>query len=53
MKYLLWILQILFVFTGVVKLILPVEEMTSQMPVPLPGFLLRFVVVAPLPGRRG
>jgi len=57
MKYVLWILQILlallFVFAGVVKLVLPGEQMTSQMPVPLPVLLLRFVAVAELAGAAG
>jgi uncharacterized membrane protein YphA (DoxX/SURF4 family) len=57
MKYVLWVLQILlallFVFAGVVKLVLPGEQMTSQMPVPLPIFLLRFVAVAELTGAGG
>ena len=57
MKYALWVLQILlallFVFTGVVKLVMPGEQMTSQMPVPLPVSLLRFVAVAELAGAAG
>jgi uncharacterized membrane protein YphA (DoxX/SURF4 family) len=57
MKYALWVLQILlallFVFAGVVKLVLPGEQMASQMPVPLPVFLLRFVAVAELAGAAG
>ena len=57
MKYLLWILQVLlallFVFAGVVKLVMPAEQMTSQMPVPVPVPLLRFVAVAELTGAAG
>jgi len=57
MKYALWALQILlallFVFAGVVKLVLPGEQMASQMPVPIPVSLLRFVAVAELAGAAG
>jgi uncharacterized membrane protein YphA (DoxX/SURF4 family) len=53
----LWIVQgllaLLFVFGGVTKLILPIEEMTRQMPVPLPGAFLRFIGVAELLGGIG
>jgi hypothetical protein len=41
MAYALWIVQgllaLVFLFAGGVKLVLPLEEMTKQMPVPLPG----------------
>ena len=51
----LWIIQVLltllFLFTGVTKLILPVEEMTKQMP--LPGVLLRFIGVCEVLGALG
>jgi uncharacterized membrane protein YphA (DoxX/SURF4 family) len=57
MKYTLWILQVLlalvFIFAGVVKLILPGEEMISQMPFPVPVALLRFVAVCELAGAAG
>jgi len=57
MKYVLWILQVLlallFTFTGVIKLILPGEEMISQMPFPVPVPLLRFVAVCELAGAAG
>ena len=36
------LLAFLFLFAGGMKLILPVEEMTKQMAVPLPGLFLRF-----------
>jgi uncharacterized membrane protein YphA (DoxX/SURF4 family) len=56
-KYVLWILQVLlavlFIFTGVVKLILPGEQMISQMPFPVPVPLLRFVAVCELAGSAG
>ena len=57
MKYPLWILQVLlallFVFTGVIKLIMPAEQMISQMPYPVPVALLRFVAVCELAGAAG
>jgi len=49
MNYPLWIIQwllaLLFLFAGGVKLVLPIEEMTKQMPLPLPGLFLRFTGV--------
>ena len=49
MNYALWIIQwllaLLFLFAGGVKLVLPIEEMTKQMPLPLPGLFLRFTGV--------
>ncbi|MGH7414412.1 MAG: DoxX family protein [Candidatus Rokuibacteriota bacterium] len=51
----LWIVQALlaalFLFAGSVKLVLPVEEMTKQMP--MPGLFLRFIGVAELLGGLG
>src|SRR5260370_13905688 len=51
----LWILQgllaALFLFTGGIKLVLPVEEMTKQMP--LPGLFLRFIGGAEVLGAIG
>lgn len=51
----LWIVQgllaLLFLFAGGMKLILPVEEMTKQMP--LPGAFLRFIGVAEVLGGLG
>jgi uncharacterized membrane protein YphA (DoxX/SURF4 family) len=51
----LWIVQgllaLLFVFAGGMKLVMPIEEMTKQMP--LPGPFLRFVGVAELLGGLG
>ena len=46
-----WLLAVLFLFTGGVKLVLPVEEMTKQMP--LPGLFLRFIGVAEVLGAAG
>ena len=47
MNIALWIIQallaLLFLFAGGTKLIMPMEEMTKQMMVPLPGLFLRFI----------
>jgi hypothetical protein len=55
MTYVLWTVQVLlallFLFAGAMKLILPVEAMTRQMP--LPGLLLRFIGVAEVMGAAG
>src|SRR5919109_2331046 len=55
MNMALWIVQgllaLLFLFAGGVKLVLPVEEMTSQMP--LPGWFLRFIGVCEVLGAIG
>ncbi len=55
MTYVLWIVQgllaLLFVFAGVSKLIMSVEEMTKD--VHLPGAFLRFIAVAELLGAIG
>ncbi len=55
MTYVLWTVQgsiaLLFLFAGGVKLILPVEEMTHQMPVP--GKFLRFIGTAEVLGGLG
>jgi hypothetical protein len=52
---LLWIVQgllaLTFLFTGGMKLILPIEEMTKQMP--LPGPFLRFIGVSEVLGAAG
>ncbi len=57
MTYALWIVQgllaLLFLFTGGIKLVLPLEVMTQQMPVPLPGLFLRFIGVAEVLGAIG
>ncbi|HVO23666.1 MAG TPA: DoxX family protein [Candidatus Margulisiibacteriota bacterium] len=51
----LWVVQgllaLLFLFAGVTKLVLPIEEMTKQMP--LPGAFLRFIGVAEVLGGLG
>jgi uncharacterized membrane protein YphA (DoxX/SURF4 family) len=51
----LWIVQVLlallFLFAGGMKLILPIEEMTKQ--IPLPGLFLRFIAVVEILGAIG
>lgn len=53
--YALWTIQVLlalvFLFAGGMKLALPIEAMTKQMP--LPGTLLRFIGVAEVLGALG
>ena len=55
MTYILWIIQgllaLLFLWAGGMKLVLPIEAMTEQMP--LPGLFLRFIGVAEVLGARG
>jgi hypothetical protein len=55
MTYVLWIVQallaLLFLFTGGMKLVLPLEELTAQMP--LPGLFVRFVGLAQVLGALG
>jgi uncharacterized membrane protein YphA (DoxX/SURF4 family) len=55
MTYALWIVQVLlalvFLFTGGMKLVLPIEELTAQ--TPLPGWLIRFIGVSELLGAFG
>ena len=55
MTYTLWIIQgllaLLFLFAGGMKLVLPIEEMTKQMP--MPGPFLRFIGVAEIVGALG
>jgi uncharacterized membrane protein YphA (DoxX/SURF4 family) len=46
-----WLLAILFLLAGGMKLILPVEAMTKQ--IPLPGLFLRFIAVAEVLGAVG
>ena len=53
----LWIVQgllaLLFLFAGSMKLMMPIEMMTAQMPLPLPGLLLQFIGVAEVAGAIG
>ena len=55
MTYALWVIQgllaLLFLFAGGMKLVLPIEEMTKQMP--MPGPFLRFIGVAEILGALG
>jgi hypothetical protein len=55
MTYALWIVQgllaLLFLFTGGVKLVLPLEVLTEQSP--LPGWFVRFIGVAEVLGAIG
>lgn len=51
----LWIIQallaVLFLFAGGMKLVLPIEEMTEQ--IPMPGSFLRFIAVCEVLGAIG
>jgi hypothetical protein len=53
----LWIVQgllaLLFLFAGSMKLILPIEMMTAQSPIVLPGLFLRFIGIAEVAGALG
>ena len=55
MKYALWIMRgllaALFLFAGVMKLVMPIEAMTQEMP--MPGLLLRFIGVCEVLGALG
>jgi hypothetical protein len=55
MTYVLWIVQgllaLLFLYTGSIKLVLPLEVLTAQ--VPLPGWFVRFLGVAEVLGAIG
>ncbi len=46
-----WLLALLFLFAGAVKLILPIEALTHQLP--LPGPFLRFIAVCEVLGALG
>jgi DoxX-like family len=55
--YALWTVQgllaALFLFAGGMKLVMPIESMMAQMPLPLPGAFLRFIGVAETLGALG
>ncbi len=55
MTYALWIVQgllaALFLFGGAVKLAMPIEELTAQ--VPVPGLFIQFISVAEILGAFG
>ena len=57
MNMALWIAQALlaaiFLFAGGMKLVVPIEEMTKQMPIPLPGWFLRFTGIVEVLGAIG
>jgi uncharacterized membrane protein YphA (DoxX/SURF4 family) len=58
MTHALWIVQALlaalFLFAGGMKLVMPIEEMTKQMPqMPMPGWFLRFIGVCEVLGALG
>lgn len=53
----IWIIQgllaLLFLFAGGMKLVLPIEEFTTQMPLPLPDWFVRFTGVVEVLGAIG
>ena len=53
----LWIVQallaLIFLFAGSIKLIVPIEMLTAQMPLRLPGPFLQFIGVAEVTGAMG
>lgn len=57
MSIILWILQVLiallFIFAGVMKFVMSVEEMNAQAPVVLPGLFLRFLGICEVLGGFG
>src|SRR6058998_3107875 len=57
MNIILWIVQVLlsllFLFSGSIKFIMPVEEMNRQAPVVLPGLLLHFIGICEILGALG
>ena len=57
MNIALWIAQgllaAIFLFAGGMKLVMPIEEMMKQMPIPLPGLFVRFIGVAEVLGAIG
>jgi uncharacterized membrane protein YphA (DoxX/SURF4 family) len=57
MNIALWIIQgllaALFLFAGGLKLVMPMEEMMKQMPLPLPGWFVRFTGVVEILGALG
>ncbi|HEY0371819.1 MAG TPA: DoxX family protein [Thermoanaerobaculia bacterium] len=54
---LLWITQVLlaalFLFAGATKLMMPIEAMNAQSPMPMPGPFLRFIGVVEILGALG
>ena len=54
---LLWtvqgVLALMFLFAGGMKLILPIQLLLAQMPMPLPGLFVRFIGLAEVAGGLG
>ena len=54
---LLWIIQgvlaFIFLFAGSMKLIVPVEVLLAQMPLPLPGLFIHFIGIIEVAGALG
>ena len=57
MNIALWIVQgllaALFLFAGGMKLVMPIEEMMKQMPIPLPGWFVQFTGIVEVLGAIG
>ena len=57
LAYAFWIVQgllmLLFLFTGGMKLIVPLDVLLKQMPIPLPGLFVRFLGAAEVLGAIG
>jgi uncharacterized membrane protein YphA (DoxX/SURF4 family) len=57
MNIALWIAQgllaALFLFAGGMKLVMPIEEMMKQMPIPLPGWFVQFTGIVEVLGAIG
>jgi hypothetical protein len=57
MNIALWIVQVLlaglFLFAGGMKVVIPIEEIMKQMPLPLPGWFVLFTGVVELLGAIG
>src|SRR5438132_9560242 len=47
------LLALLFLFAGSIKLLMPIEMLTAQMALPLPGLFLRFIGTAEVAGAIG
>lgn len=47
------LLALIFLFAGSMKLLMPIEMITSQMSVPLPGLFIQFIGVAEVAGALG
>ena len=46
-------LALLFLFAGGMKLIVPIQMLTAQMPLPIPGAFMRFIGVCEVSGALG